>query len=221
VALAALVTARTAPSAPATHAGGGPRAMFRAGSLRRWIGAEVIAYAGWSALLTFVGAFFVERLGVSEADVGWLLAAGAGAFFVASTHSAPLVERVARQRLVAAAALAMAALLVGEFRLADPAAAVAGFCVIGLVAGIRTPASGGLGLAQLPDQPGAAMAARTAATQLGYLAGAVIGGAVIATSGYPALGVVLAAAMVASAALILRVSAPAESSMLEARPAGA
>lgn len=49
------------------------------------------------------------------------------------------------------------------------------------------------------------MAARTAATQLGYLLGAVIGGAVIAGPGYGTLGIVLAAGMAASALLILRV----------------
>jgi predicted MFS family arabinose efflux permease len=54
------------------------------------------------------------------------------------------------------------------------------------------------------------MAARTAATQLGYLLGAVIGGAVIAGAGYGALGFVLAAGMAASAWLILRVDDPRE-----------
>jgi hypothetical protein len=43
----------------------------------------VIAYGAWTALLTFVGAFFIERLGVPEAAVGWLLAAGTAAHFTA------------------------------------------------------------------------------------------------------------------------------------------
>jgi predicted MFS family arabinose efflux permease len=54
------------------------------------------------------------------------------------------------------------------------------------------------------------MAARTGATQLGYLLGAVIGGAVIAGAGYGTLGIVLAAGMAASALLILRVDDPLE-----------
>ena len=54
------------------------------------------------------------------------------------------------------------------------------------------------------------MAARTAATQLGYLLGAVIGGAVIAGAGYRTLGIVLAVGMVASAWLVLRVDDPLE-----------
>lgn len=54
------------------------------------------------------------------------------------------------------------------------------------------------------------MAARTAATQLGYLAGAAVGGAVIASAGYGTLGIVLAVGMVVSALLVLRVSDPLE-----------
>jgi MFS transporter, YNFM family, putative membrane transport protein len=49
------------------------------------------------------------------------------------------------------------------------------------------------------------MAARTAATQLGYLLGAIVGGAVISHGGHGTLGIVLAMGMAASAVLILRV----------------
>ena len=86
--------------------------------------------------------------------------------------------------------------------------AVALFCLLGLAAGTRTPVSASLGLDQLPGQPAAMMAARTGATQLGYLVGAVVGGAVISGAGYPALGLVLAVVMATSAALVLRVDDP-------------
>ena len=165
-----------------------------------------MAYGAWSALLTFVGAFFIERLSVRESVVGWLLAGGAAAHFVASTRGGAITDAMPRRKLVAAAALAMAILFVIELNLAGSVAfAVGMFCMIGLAAGIRSPASARLGLEQLPDQPGAMMAARTAATQLGYLLGAVIGGAVIAGAGYGTFGIVLAAGMAASAGLILRV----------------
>jgi predicted MFS family arabinose efflux permease len=84
-------------------------------------------------------------------------------------------------------------------------AAVLLSCLLGAAAGVRTPASGGLGLAQLSQHPGAIMAVRTAATQLGYLMGALIGGAVIVKMGFGALGLVLAAGLVLSAVLVLRV----------------
>jgi predicted MFS family arabinose efflux permease len=55
------------------------------------------------------------------------------------------------------------------------------------------------------------MAARTAATQLGYLVGAVVGGVVITVAGYGAFGFLLAAGMVASAVLMLRIDDPRRS----------
>jgi predicted MFS family arabinose efflux permease len=143
--------------------------------------------------------------------VGWFLAAGAAAYFAAATRSGGLAERTPRRRLVAASALAMAVLILVQLNLSGSVTvAVVVFCLAGLAAGVRTPASSGLGLEQLPGHPGAMMAARTAATQLGYMLGAVIGGAVIAGPGYGTLGVVLAFGMGMSALLILRVDDPAE-----------
>jgi predicted MFS family arabinose efflux permease len=162
-------------------------------------------------MLTFIGAFFIERLGVREAVAGWLLASGAAAYFAASTRSGGLADRVSRRRLVAGSALLMAALLPVQLSVTGSVPLAVGvFCLIGLAAGIRTPASGGLGLEQLPDHPGAMMAARTAATQLGYLLGAAVGGALIAGAGYGTLGFVLAAGMAVSAVLVLRVDDPLE-----------
>jgi len=105
----------------------------------------------------------------------------------------------------------MAVLVIFQLSVTGSAAiATVSWCLVGLTAGVRTPASSGLGLEQLPRHPGAMMAARTAATQLGYLLGAVIGGAVIAGAGYGTLGVVLAVGMAASSLLIFRVEDPLE-----------
>lgn len=213
IAMACLIAARAAPAASSAPGAGQLRALLRAPSARRWIGAETIAYGAWTALLTFVGAFFIERLGVREAAVGWLLASGAAAHFIASTHSSRLAKLLPRRHLVAGAALLMAALLLVQLRATTVAVAVAAFCLLGFAAGTRMPVSSGLGIEQLPDQPGAMMAARTAATQLGYLLGAVIGGAVLARGGYGMLGTLLAVGMAASALLILRVDDPREAQL--------
>ena len=74
-----------------------------------------------------------------------------------------------------------------------------------LLAGVRSTGSSALGLDQLPAQPGSMMAARTASAQLGSMFGAVIGGAVLAVSGFGALGFVLLAGMAVSALLVARV----------------
>ncbi|MPV87817.1 MFS transporter [Georgenia ruanii] len=208
LAVAALVAAPAARPAPSARAGAA-LAPLRVGVARRWIVAEVAGYAAWTSLLTFAGAFFVQRLGVRESLAGWLLAGGAGAYLLASVRSGRLSRRVPRRRLVATAALIMAVLLPMMLAVARSApVAVALFCLLGLAAGIRTPVSASLGLDQLPAQPAAMMTARTGATQTGYLVGAVVGGAVISGAGYPALGLVLAVVMATSAALVLGVDDP-------------
>jgi predicted MFS family arabinose efflux permease len=211
IAFGALLASRAASPPPGEPAAPRLRTVVARVSARRWISAELIAYAAWTALLTFAGAFFIERLGVREAAVGWLLASGAAAYFAASTRSSGLAGRVSRRRLVAGSALVMAALLPVQLSLTGSVPLAAGlFCLIGLAAGVRTPAASALGLEQLPDHPGAMMAARTAATQLGYLLGATVGGALLAATGYATLGFVLAAGMAVSALLVLRVDDPLE-----------
>jgi MFS transporter, YNFM family, putative membrane transport protein len=210
IAAACLIAARAAATAPSAPARGQLRTLLGAPSARRWIAAETLAYGAWTALLTFIGAYFIQRLGVREAAVGWLLASGAAAHFIASTRSRKLTKLVPRRHLVAGAAAVMAVLLFVQLRTTTVALAVAMFCLLGLAAGTRMPVSSALGLEQLPDQPGAMMAARTAATQLGYLLGAVIGGAVLAGGDYGTLGTMLAVGMAVSAVLILRVDDPLE-----------
>lgn len=135
IAVAALLAARYAEPVP----GGGPVAGLWAPltvpSARRWIGAEIAGYASWTALLTFSGGFFIERIGVRQSIVGWLLAGAAAAFFVASTQSGRLVRRVPRKRLVAVTALATAVLLPVMLTSSHAAAAVGVFCLMGLLAG--------------------------------------------------------------------------------------
>jgi predicted MFS family arabinose efflux permease len=209
VAAAALLAAPFAASAPAGSSVPRIRTLLSDLCARRWIAAELVAYGAWTALLTFLGPFFVERLGVREAVVGWLLAAGAGAYFLASTRSGRLTAALPRRQLVAATSLAMAGLFTLQLSGLGTAAFAAGvFCLLGIAAGVRTPASSGLGLAQFPDHPGAMMAARTAVTQAGYLVGSVVGGVVLTGSDYATLGIVLAGGMAASAWLTLRVADP-------------
>lgn len=209
IAVGALWLARRAAPVPA----GGPalrlRDLLAERSARGWLVAELLAYAAWTALLTYVGAFFIESLGVRPAAAGWMLAAGAAAYFLASTRSGALADRMPPRALVATAALLMAGLVAVQLNVGGPPVlAVAIFCAVGVAAGVRTPASGALGLGLLPRSPGAMMAVRTAATQLGYLLGAVIGGAVIGVADFGLLGFVLAVGMAVSAVLILRVPEP-------------
>lgn len=71
--------ARSASALPGAEAAPRTPALLGESSARRWIGAELMAYAAQTAVLTFVGAFFIERQGVGETAAGWLLAVGAAA----------------------------------------------------------------------------------------------------------------------------------------------
>ena len=187
----------------------GLRAVLRDRSARRWTLAELVAYSAWTAELTYIGAFYIQTYGVSEATVGFLLAVGSIAFAISTLSTASLIERFERRGLIWRSALGMGAMLALIMNV-TPAVAftVCMFFVMALLAGVRSTGSSGLGLDQLPGQPGSMMAARTASAQLGYMLGAVIGGAVLAVSGFGALGVVLLAGMAVSALLVARVSDP-------------
>ena len=209
IVLAALLTVRGVAPVPAGREAPRLRGVLSDGSARRWIGSETIAFGAWTGLLTFIGAFFIDTFDVQAGTAGWLLAAGAAAYFAAATRSGRLVARFSRRRLVAVSGLATAALLpVLLVNSTSLAFAAVMFCIVGMTAGVRTPASSSLGLVQLPEHPGTMMAARTGATQLGYLVGAALGGVVIAAAGYRALSIVLSAGMALSAFLVLRVRDP-------------
>lgn len=219
IALCVLVSARAAPRGSATGAprvGRGLRYVIADRSARRWLAAESIAFFAWGANLTFTGAFFIERFGITESTTGILLAFGAAMFFVASVRGAPLVRYLPRPRLIAAAALVTGAMIVLQFNTHDMLWIALMAWLLGAVAGgIRSAVSPALGLSQLPDHPGSMMAARTATLQMGYLLGGLLGGAALAWSGYAALGLILGAGMILAAVLVLRVTDTPEEEVAE------
>jgi YNFM family putative membrane transporter len=183
-------------------------------SARRWTVAEFVAYSAWTAELTYIGAFYVQTYDVEESLVGFLLAIGSVAFLISTLGTDRLVRRLGgrRRRLVVTSALAMGT-LVAVIMNVTPAIAftVAMFFLMALCAGIRSTGSSALALGLMPRQPGAMMAARTTSAQLGYTVGALIGGLVLAVSGFEALGFFLFVGMAFSALLIARVEEPEES----------
>ena len=212
IAALALVAGLAAPAraAPASL-GGGFADVFRDRSARRWTIAELVAYSAWTAELTYAGVFYIESYDVGESTVGILLAVGSVVFLAASLNTERLTTRFPRRRLIALAAVGMGLLLVPLLTLTPAVAFTLGlFCITALLASIRSTGSSALGLAQLPDRPGAMMGARTAGAQLGYMIGAASGGIVLALADFSALGVVLCAGMAFSALLVLRVSDPGE-----------
>ena len=208
IALSVFAGMRAAPSGHGTAtAGAGLRVVLANPSARRWILAEMISFFAWGTYLTFIGAYFVQAYALGESATGIVLALGAAAFFVASVHGAPLLARLPGPRVVAVTVLVMGALIVLQFSTQGLVwIGLLTFLLSGAAGGIRSAVASALGLVQLPDHPGAMMAARTAATQAGYLLGGLIGGATLALSGYTALGIVLAIGLILCAALVMRVT---------------
>ena len=180
-------------------------------SARRWTIAEFVAYSAWTAELTYIGAFYVQTYDVEESVVGFLLAVGSIAFLISTLGSERLVRRLGgrRRRLAITAALAMGSLLAVIMNVTPTVAfTVALFFLMALSAGIRSTSSSALALGLMPATPGAMMAARTTSAQLGYTVGAMLGGLVLAVSGFGVLGFVLLGGMAFSALLIARVEEP-------------
>jgi predicted MFS family arabinose efflux permease len=173
----------------------------------------MLAFGVWTAEITYIAAFYSEEFNLSEATVGLLLPLGSLAFMLGSSTAARAGERWPRRLLLIGSTLAMgfiAAMLFNfyPFLLFTLALAIA----MGIAAGLRAAGSSTLALDQLPDKPGAMMAARTGAVQIGYLVGASVGGLIVDASGYGALGAFMILGMAASAIVMSGVPArPLES----------
>ena len=189
--------------------GRGLRAVLRDPSARRWTLAELVAYSAWTAELTYIGAFYIKTYDVSETTVGFLLAVGSIAFAISTLSTARLTEHLHRKTLIWRSALAMGLFVALIMNVTPSVAFTLGlFFLMALCAGVRSTGSSMLGLDQLPDRPGSMMAGRTAAAQLGYMIGAIVGGAVLAVGDFGSLGFVLLGGMALSALLLARVSDP-------------
>ncbi|MDQ3644638.1 MAG: MFS transporter [Actinomycetota bacterium] len=223
ICLAALATALLVPRTDRPQATGaavsireGLSTVFGDPSARRWTIAELVAYSAWTAELTYAGAFYIESYGVGEATVGVLLAIGSVVFLISSLNTARLTSRLPRKPLLVASALGMGLMLIPVLNVAPAVwVTLTFFCVLAVLAGVRSTGSSSLGLELLPASPGSMMGARTASAQLGYVVGAAGGSLVLAVAGFGELGFVLFAGMAFSALLLARVGAPSP------RPAGA
>jgi predicted MFS family arabinose efflux permease len=198
----------------------GVRQVLADPSARRWALAELVAYSAWTAELTYIGAFYVKTYGVRESLVGVLLAVGSIAFLISTLSTDGLVRRVGRRRpVILTTALAMGSLAAVIMNVTPSVAfTLALFFAMALCAGTRATSSSALGLSQLPAQPGSMMAARTASAQFGYMVGALLGGIVLAVSGFGSLGFFLLGGIALSGLLILRVEEPERPQARPARP---
>jgi predicted MFS family arabinose efflux permease len=199
LALAALVALRGHPgSAPAAKRAD-LRAVFGYPGVVRWSLGELFAYSAWAGALVFMGALFIESYDLSITATGLVLGVGALVYLPGNLLFRRVVDEHTRTLLIGLALAAAATVaLLGAWR---PSVwiSLALFATLSFIAGGRTLAGGHRGLDLAPEVRLGVTGVRTAAIQLGYFAGAAIGGAALATGGYRALGFAFAVLFVAAA----------------------
>jgi predicted MFS family arabinose efflux permease len=182
----------TAPTSPRSG-------LVKSNSLRRWAAGELFAFTGWNGVLVFATALFAEEHGISPSTTGVLLAAIVIVYFPATLFARRFVEAHAAAMLQWLAVLAAPTVLaVGAVR---TNAIVTSLLIAALASinGARGLAGGVRGQQLAPDRPMAIAGARISMMQAAGISGAATGGAALALGGWPALGIALAAAYLASA----------------------
>ena len=206
-----LVAALVAAAAVSCRAGEPPsgiervrlRAAVSCPEVGRWLGSEALANTAWAGTIVFAGALFVETYGVSAGGAGAALAIGATAYVAGNRLARGVASRASVRALAAfGPALGVSIALFGVLR-SSFALSVALFALAALVAGGRTLAASAYGLAMRPDFRPAVAASRAATMQLGYFAGAGLGGLALLAGGYAALGATFGGMALAASALLV------------------
>lgn len=199
---AGVAAARGPRTATAAPRGSGILDALADRDIARWALGELLANSAWIGLLVYVGALFTESYGISTARTGLALSLAALAFTAGNLTFRRYAGTDPRQRLVTLAiALAIVVPLIGAVRINGALSAVL-LALAAFLGGARTLLGNAYGLHAAPERRVSVMAARAAANQFGYFIGSALGGAALAVSGYPGLGVALALLFVGAAALL-------------------
>jgi predicted MFS family arabinose efflux permease len=194
---------------PAPGLAGGLRAAYgpllRHRPLRRLYGAAGFTGVAMGGLLTYVGAFLAERLGLGTGQVGLAYTVGGAGYLLGSLAAGGPLRRV-RPRRLAAGGYAAAGLAVGPLFAAPGGAvgAVALFAGLAFAAGVGTVSVAALLLGESPGGAATTMVLNGSLFNLGSAGGGALGGLLLAAGGYTALGLGLPAFAVAAALLVLR-----------------
>ena len=164
------------------------RPLLRDGTMRRLYGATVCGAVCWFGLVTYLGAFLVEALGLGTGQVGLVyMIVGAGYCLGSLVVGGPLA-RVSTRRLIISGFLATAVLVGLAFsaRTGTPGSIIL-ITGVSLMMGVEGVAMTTLLTTETPSGAGTTMTLSGSLFNLGAAGGSAIGGALIALSGYEAL----------------------------------
>jgi MFS transporter, DHA1 family, inner membrane transport protein len=224
-AVAALVgvARRGSPSraAGAGHAGRRPgsaaaQSIWRRPDVIGWALGELFAFTAWSGVLVYIGALLIESYGLSTGTTGLALGAAAAAYFPATLTAKRYIATHAQPMLIVLGLIAAGGTAVLGTVMPGPGFTIPLFAVVVAATGARTLSASAFGLQSAGEERVAIGALRAAVTQVGYLAGAGLGGVALATGGHAALTVILALAggLAVVPHLVLRASRRSKSSAL-------
>jgi MFS transporter, DHA1 family, inner membrane transport protein len=199
----------TEAAAPATS-------IWRRPDVVGWALGELFAFTAWSGVLVYIGALLIESYGLSAGTTGVALGAAAAAYFPATLVARRHISRHARPMLMTLGLTAAAGTaLLGAF-MPGAVFSIVLFAAVVAAMGARTLAASAFGLQSAGEERVAIGALRAAVTQVGYLAGAAVGGAALAAGGHAALTTVLALAGVLAVVphVVLMLGRKSESSAL-------
>ena len=196
--LAGLAVAGRPHDAPIRRAETSLRGLLRRADAQRWALGELCANAAWAGTLVFSGALLTEQYGMSTTATGVALAAVAVAYLLGNRRAGHGASERARRTMLACSLAA--AVTVALTWTVTPVVAITlvFFAASGALVATRTVAGTVYGFSVAGDLGREVGTVRAVTTQLGYLVGALAGGAALAVAGFAGLGVVMGGLFLAS-----------------------
>ena len=196
--LAGVAVAARPRDVPISAAGTSLRGLLRRAEARRWAVGELLANSAWAGTLVFSGALLTERFGMSTAATGVALAAVAVAYLVGNRRAGRAPAGRARRTMLACSAGAGLLIALNWSFSPTVALTLVLFAASGALVATRTVAGTVFGFSVAGDLGREVGTIRAVTTQLGYLIGALVGGAALAVGGFALLGVAMGGLFLAS-----------------------
>jgi MFS transporter, DHA1 family, inner membrane transport protein len=174
--------------------------LLRAPRAGWWAIGELLAMSAWAGTLVFSGALFVETYGASPRLTGVALATVAAAYLAGNVLGGRMRGSCSRRALALSNVAAAVAVALTWIVTAHLLVTLALFGLAAAIVAARTVTGTTYGFAIGGERKLEVGAARAVLTQIGYLAGSLLGGAALAIGGDAAIGVAFGSLFLASAA---------------------
>ena len=155
----------------------------------RFLAVSALRGMWWVGLLTYMGAFLGTVVGFSPPHVGLVYALSGGAYTAGSIVAGSHLGGLAPRLVVAISSVIGAVLVVPMFLIPVPSVVLPLLLAASVAAAICSVSVVALLAEESPAGAGTTMVLNGSVLNLGTAGGAILGGALIAFGGYPALGV--------------------------------